>query len=481
MPRNKTAVNARANGEFDLWFGIVANAFMWAAFWMVIFMGFSSSNMSASSGHAFAIVNAAGQCVGIVFAGCYFKRLANLESLPLTIMLAIVSTTLYFVIFRGLPALAPLPRSASWVLYGLISAFLWVDMAAYLARRSIGEIALSLSASSLLGALLVIFEMLLLPNAATVFSALFIPISLLLFCMSHRCQSAQARTYHRAIIARQPSTWAAIRGVGVYSKFFLMIVVFGLTFGFHIGATFSEIAVSSILIDIALLLPGLALVVTFYVFKRTINFRTLSAVILLLTIAAMLPWLHEGEAASPLSALVVWAAFTLFDLSAVATLMEIGKNGTVACFISILFGRLVVMLTVTMGMAIVLLTGIGKAVGAYESVVTSILVLVLVAAFAWFATGRHMLEARAPLPEQGPFKMAIIAIAEEYGLSRRECEILPFVAKGYNAEHIGTDLYVSSNTIKSHLYHIYAKLDVHTQQEVIRLVDTKVEKYRTIL
>lgn len=60
-------------------------------------------------------------------------------------------------------------------------------------------------------------------------------------------------------------------------------------------------------------------------------------------------------------------------------------------------------------------------------------------------------------------------ITEEYGLSKREAEILPLVLKGRTGERIGAELYISKSTVDTHLRRIYAKTGTHGRQELIDL------------
>lgn len=53
-------------------------------------------------------------------------------------------------------------------------------------------------------------------------------------------------------------------------------------------------------------------------------------------------------------------------------------------------------------------------------------------------------------------------VAREYGLSRREVEILELLAQGMSAARIQEELVISRNTVKSHTRHIYDKLNVHS-------------------
>lgn len=60
-----------------------------------------------------------------------------------------------------------------------------------------------------------------------------------------------------------------------------------------------------------------------------------------------------------------------------------------------------------------------------------------------------------------------------YGLTRRENEILFYLAKGRSRVYISEDLVVSQNTVKGHIKNIYAKTGVHTKQELIDLLDAQ--------
>lgn len=62
-------------------------------------------------------------------------------------------------------------------------------------------------------------------------------------------------------------------------------------------------------------------------------------------------------------------------------------------------------------------------------------------------------------------------LGAERGLTERETEIFAMLARGRNGQFVMEHYVVSRNTVKSHVKHIYAKLDVHSQQELIDLVE----------
>lgn len=76
-----------------------------------------------------------------------------------------------------------------------------------------------------------------------------------------------------------------------------------------------------------------------------------------------------------------------------------------------------------------------------------------------------------PAEKRGRFKRKCEATANRYLLSARETEVLFFLAKGHNATSIQEQLFISEGTTKTHIRHIYRKLDVHSQQELIQIVE----------
>lgn len=71
------------------------------------------------------------------------------------------------------------------------------------------------------------------------------------------------------------------------------------------------------------------------------------------------------------------------------------------------------------------------------------------------------------------FDSACEAIGREFGLTKRETEILALLARGRNAPFIQEKYIVSRNTVKTHIRHIYAKTNVHSQQEIIDFVENR--------
>ncbi len=60
--------------------------------------------------------------------------------------------------------------------------------------------------------------------------------------------------------------------------------------------------------------------------------------------------------------------------------------------------------------------------------------------------------------------------ASAYGLTKREAEILAFLAQHETISAMAESLCVSTSTVKSHVLHIHQKLGIHSREELAALV-----------
>lgn len=91
-----------------------------------------------------------------------------------------------------------------------------------------------------------------------------------------------------------------------------------------------------------------------------------------------------------------------------------------------------------------------------------------------FVSGSNMISgwgAIAPSERPSNDEALFAQIASEYRLTPRELEITQLLARGRNKRHISQGLNLSEETVKTHMGNIYRKLFVHTQQELIDLVE----------
>ena len=65
----------------------------------------------------------------------------------------------------------------------------------------------------------------------------------------------------------------------------------------------------------------------------------------------------------------------------------------------------------------------------------------------------------------------IVAVADRAGLSPREREVFAMLAHGRDTAYIQERLFISQGTVRSHRDRIYRKLNVHSKQELLDLVE----------
>lgn len=103
--------------------------------------------------------------------------------------------------------------------------------------------------------------------------------------------------------------------------------------------------------------------------------------------------------------------------------------------------------------------------------------LMCTAAIFWIGPDNQVRKLWGLRREQTPqqYKDSVVrhkcdVLADEYGLSQREREVLVLVAQGMRVSQVAEMLYVSQNTVRSHIQRIYGKLAIHSYKELAALV-----------
>jgi DNA-binding CsgD family transcriptional regulator len=80
-------------------------------------------------------------------------------------------------------------------------------------------------------------------------------------------------------------------------------------------------------------------------------------------------------------------------------------------------------------------------------------------------------EARGDESASEPDGDVLEQIASYYGLTRREAEVLPYLARGRSAKVIAEALFVSESTVRTHTRRILEKTALHSKQDLIDLIE----------
>ena len=67
-------------------------------------------------------------------------------------------------------------------------------------------------------------------------------------------------------------------------------------------------------------------------------------------------------------------------------------------------------------------------------------------------------------------------LASQHGLTKRESEVLVLLARRWTLRLVSESLCLSINTVKTHVRHIYTKMGIHSQQELIDIVEAAADE-----
>ena len=76
------------------------------------------------------------------------------------------------------------------------------------------------------------------------------------------------------------------------------------------------------------------------------------------------------------------------------------------------------------------------------------------------------------------YERACESIVQDFGLTERQAEVMLYLGKGKNARYIQEKLTISEHTAKSHIYAIFGKMGIHSQQELLDIVEERCSKER---
>lgn len=77
-------------------------------------------------------------------------------------------------------------------------------------------------------------------------------------------------------------------------------------------------------------------------------------------------------------------------------------------------------------------------------------------------------------------KLVHEGLAEEFHLTEREREVLALIANGHTRPHVCKELVISDGTAKTHIAHIYEKLDIHSREELYAIVDERKKQFSNL-
>jgi DNA-binding CsgD family transcriptional regulator len=272
----------------------------------------------------------------------------------------------------------------------------------------------------------------------------------------------------------RPSTFLPLA-----SQLFVCILLFRMAFGYSLrfGET-GGVPVS----DFLVLVPVAATMLYVVLGRRSFDADLAARISVVLVVAGFFLVTADSHNLSVASNVLLSAGNTLFDMVAWTVLISISARNRAGALAVFAWGR---------GMS-GLGTLAGAALGVWSNslfssnrdllIVVSGSIVVLFVAYAIIGLGRFSfketiegitstaMQVEAATNPEEEFDARCADVAAEYGLSPRELEVLKMLARGRDRAYIEEKLVVSRNTVKAHVKHIYAKLGIHSHQDLIALV-----------
>ena len=266
----------------------------------------------------------------------------------------------------------------------------------------------------------------------------------------------------------------------LYSALFGVVIVQG---------AFMEpagVGVSPILLTICA--PGVIMLVLLASTKIRVDVESLQRLFLALAIIGMAPLAFLSSDAGFYFLLLLTVIFGMFDISNFVTLFEIIRENELPKLETFAIGRLLSELGIAVGWGLGLaVTGIAgensnTAILVVEAATVALIVLGLALLGRDAQSEDSELDEKSPaagLPQEQPDPYAyraraVSSLEDEFDLSPREREVFEMLASGRSPKRISEKLFVSESTAKSHCYRIYQKVGVHSQQDLLDVIDDQV-------
>jgi DNA-binding CsgD family transcriptional regulator len=226
------------------------------------------------------------------------------------------------------------------------------------------------------------------------------------------------------------------------------------------------------------IITSLLVAVILFLVKRVLAFELLVFVCFLVqaTATLMLPFMAGGGSGGAF-AIVLNAAATLTCqiLFVFAVLQHDSQTGSasaydpIRAFFAVLMTGVTGIPSIFIGAAIYHYLGLNSSAIAIAAAIILYIILLVFGVLAqkrkrieYVLTGRFESEA-----ELADYRSQIL-VREYPTLSVRELEVLKLLLRGRSVPRIAEALYISENTVKSHIQHIYKKMGINSRQELFK-------------
>ena len=271
-------------------------------------------------------------------------------------------------------------------------------------------------------------------------------------------------------------------------KIMLGVAAYGLVIGIMQGMTIQAAEAPKWLLSSVHHLAEIAaaVFVLYHVFvrRKLLHFGNLWRAILVFTSTGVLALPVFGTLLSGWALVAVGVAQTLVVMLLWAMLADIAHRSTLPPLAVFGFGWCAYCLPFPLGHALGALFTLDEASVSLISVIVYLLAMASVFLLDEHDFSRFRIFADLEEPAVSPalfdtMEHVCQELGRTAGLTEREVQVMQLVCQGRSKGYIAETLCISENTVRSHARHLYAKLDVHSKQELLDLMMQRLGSPRT--
>ena len=255
-------------------------------------------------------------------------------------------------------------------------------------------------------------------------------------------------------------------------ELFLLSIVFG--FSYCLSIFFSIASGNLEFVWLSLCMPGIFLMLYNIFLKNKTSIRMLMTLLFPITALLLLLLPFGDQFGFILYCSLLVMCFTTYDVLNVVRLNDIISVNRLPQAKSWSMARYPQLAGCVLGWAVGYMTLLAQDALAFAlpavCIVLVVAIVVMLTRYVWKSASA---QGTAHVSEE-TVERVYDAIVLQCALSPREREVMMLLVRGYSTERIGKDLGISYHTVKTHVYHIYQKVGVHSQQELIDFVEERI-------
>ena len=258
------------------------------------------------------------------------------------------------------------------------------------------------------------------------------------------------------------------RSIAFPWKPMLLIALYSFAYG---CGTWIASYTDDIFMHLGIMIPALVVCASVLTPYRRFDFSLVYRIILPTAIASLLVLLAVPHVDPTVATLFVQASFTAVLVYSSIVLCNLSRRHHVSA--SWLFSLFNIVHIACLGMGTMLYSALPSLIIFASCIVCVLLVTFIIVSEPALSSDWNIVLAKegGGLNAEMRHEISIDALTKQHGLSQREKEVLTLLAAGDLPRSIGAKLHIAPGTAKAHIQHIYAKIGIHSKDELLELLN----------